>query len=386
MPGTLPERDWKYLRGIEKELLSKLCRRINRRAVEIIQAESGSEHEKYLALYRHIKESDLVVADCFNDWRRSNLDLKLRYLQRQNLLGEEQLGNLSEASLELLGSRAQATQSAGERAAGAVELIVLSVKEKAARCRILGSDDIVTLRASGTGELVPGEIVVVKPAKNWSYGGHPYLSGEIDSVRLDIPALGLVPLKLRPLGLWSPEEHYWGEADEPIEKWAEPIIARGARQEYEMEQVLPGANPDDFDSDPISESNSLKETGDRNAAYKVLMDLCQADLRCLDAHAHLGNFYFDTAPEIALRNYGAGFRIGELSMAPEFAGLLPWGYLDNRPFLRCMHGYGLCLWRLGRFPEAAEIFRRMLWLNPSDNQGVRFLIDEVSDGIAWSED
>jgi hypothetical protein len=60
MPGTLPERDWKYLRGIEKDLLSELCRRINRRAVEIIQAESGSEHEKYLALYRHIKESDII--------------------------------------------------------------------------------------------------------------------------------------------------------------------------------------------------------------------------------------------------------------------------------------------------------------------------------------
>lgn len=27
-------------------------------------------------------------------------------------------------------------------------------------------------------------------------------------------------------------------------------------------------------------------------------------------------------------------------------------------------GFGLCLWRLGRFEEAAGIFDRMLWLNP----------------------
>jgi tetratricopeptide (TPR) repeat protein len=42
-----------------------------------------------------------------------------------------------------------------------------------------------------------------------------------------------------------------------------------------------------------------------------------------------------------------------------------------------MHGFGLCLWRLGRFEEAERIFNRMLWLNPSDNQGMRFLIGEV---------
>jgi len=38
---------------------------------------------------------------------------------------------------------------------------------------------------------------------------------------------------------------------------------------------------------------------------------------------------------------------------------------------------------VARFPQAGEIFQRMLWLNPSDNQGVRFLIDEVRDGVAW---
>jgi hypothetical protein len=25
----------------------------------------------------------------------------------------------------------------------------------------------------------------------------------------------------------------------------------------------------------------------------------------------------------------------------------------------------------------------MLWINPSDNQGVRFLIDDVREGTAW---
>lgn len=61
------------------------------------------------------------------------------------------------------------------------------------------------------------------------------------------------------------------------------------------------------------------------------------------------------------------------------------GWINNRPFLRCMHGYGLCLWRLCRFEEAACIFDGMLWLNPSDNQGVRFVIDQVGGGAASTQ-
>jgi hypothetical protein len=266
---------------------------------------------------------------------------------------------------------------------GPIELVVLSVKEKAARCRLVGSNRVITLRASRLWDIVPGEIAVVNPRKQWSYAGHPYLSGEIESSRLDIDAWGLVPLKLEDRGLWTPEEHYWGEVDEPIEAWARPIIARGPRRSFEMEQVVPGRDPDDLDSDPICESNDLKDACDPVAARHILMELCQADLRCLDAHAHLGNFVFDSGARVAIRHYEVGVRIGELSLGPDFDGLLPWGHIDNRPFLRCMHGFALCLWRLERFKEAERVFERMLWLNPSDNQGVRFLIDDVRARTLW---
>ena len=78
-------------------------------------------------------------------------------------------------------------------------------------------------------------------------------------------------------------------------------------------------------------------------------------------------------------------RIGELSLGPDFDGLLPWGHIDNRPFLRCMRGFGLCLWWLERFEEAQRVFERMLWLNPPNNQGVRFLIDDVGARTPWED-
>jgi hypothetical protein len=99
-----------------------------------------------------------------------------------------------------------------------------------------------------------------------------------------------------------------------------------------MEQVLPGAEPADWDSDPITESNELKDAGDYRGALKILMDLCDADLRCLDAHAHLGNIVFDSRAADAARHYEVGVRIGELSLGPDFDGVLPWGYVDNRRF------------------------------------------------------
>jgi hypothetical protein len=268
---------------------------------------------------------------------------------------------------------------------GPIELVALSVKEKTARCRLLGSDRAITLRASSLWDVVPGEILIVRPRKQWSYAGHPYLSGAIESARLDVAVLGLMPLKIEAKSTWAPDEHDWGEEGEPIAEWAKPIIARGPRPAFEMKQVVPGRGPDNFDFDPIGESNDLTDSGDSGAARKVLMELCQADLRCLDAHAHLGNLAFEHGPKEAIRHYEAGLRIGELSLGPAFDGLLPWGHIDNRPFLRCMHGFGLCLWRLGRFDEAERIFDRMLWLNPSDNQGVRFLFDEVRAKTVWED-
>jgi hypothetical protein len=95
---------------------------------------------------------------------------------------------------------------------------------------------------------------------------------------------------------------------------------------------------------------------------------------------------FEHTPGQAIRHYEVGVRIGELSLGDGFAGVLPWGRIDNRPFLRCLHGFGLCLWRLGRDDEAAAVFEKLLWLNPADNQGVRSLLAQVRAGRRWEDD
>ena len=97
------------------------------------------------------------------------------------------------------------------------------------------------------------------------------------------------------MGIWDPAEEYWGEKGDPMPAWAKPIIAAGPRPEYEMEQIIPGEDPASLD-DPITCSVDLKNAGHYREAEELLQKLCGQDLRCLDAHAHLGNLIFDHRP------------------------------------------------------------------------------------------
>ena len=51
-----------------------------------------------------------------------------------------------------------------------------------------------------------------------------------------------------------------------------------------------------------------------------------------------------------------------------------WGLIETRPYMRAQLGIADCLVEAGQFAEAAAVLQRMLALNPSDNQGVRYLL------------
>ena len=65
--------------------------------------------------------------------------------------------------------------------------------------------------------------------------------------------------------------------------------------------------------------------------------------------------------------------------------VFPWGLIDNRPFLRCLHGLGITLYRQRNVVDAMSIFQKMIWFNPNDNQGARFLTDSLVKGIKWED-
>ena len=102
MDGPIKERDWKYLRAIYDELIDELCSRILTKAVKVAAAGKERPHQRYLTLYRYIKKSDDIVAECFNDWRRSTINNRILSLRRHKLLTDEHVKRLSETAQDWL--------------------------------------------------------------------------------------------------------------------------------------------------------------------------------------------------------------------------------------------------------------------------------------------
>lgn len=75
--------------------------------------------------------------------------------------------------------------------------------------------------------------------------------------------------------------------------------------------------------------------------------------------------------------YAAGVEAGERALGPEVfeqaVGAF-WGILETRPYMRAKEGLAHMLWEMGRREEAIATAQEMLRLNPSDNQGMRYIL------------
>lgn len=283
----------------------------------------------------------------------------------------------------LLGLEADAPTSAGPVC---IDAIVLKVNQRSARVRILGESGQVTFRSGDVWQIVPGHVVTLTIERRWTWNGDAYASGRIEDARIDVAKLGLEPLPLEGGELEDLRSAYepYRTPDPYAPLWRKLTAKR--RAGFEMDPIAWGALPGlDADENPTCDAAELAEVGDHEGARELLMEALGADLRCIDAHAHLGSLEFDRSPKRAIVHYEIGIRIGELSLPPGFDGVLLWGRIYNRAFLRCLHGYGLCLWRLGKPAEAQEAFERILSLNPNDNQGVRFCWEDVRNRRSWEQ-
>ena len=75
-----------------------------------------------------------------------------------------------------------------------------------------------------------------------------------------------------------------------------------------------------------------------------------------------------------------GVEIGHSVIPEEFKrgiSKIPWSYLENRPFLRCLHGHAFALHVEGKNEESITVFQEILDYNPDDNQGVRDILMEM---------
>jgi hypothetical protein len=123
-------------------------------------------------------------------------------------------------------------------------------------------------------------------------------------------------------------------------------------------QLLPGGDDPDA-RDVIEEALALRHGRQHERAEAVLLGVAAWDPRCPDAHAHLGLLAFAAGDvEAALAHYAAGVWVAERSLPGDFDGVLSWGWVDNRPFLRWLHGLIISAWRLSQLEQARRFAGR----------------------------
>lgn len=129
--------------------------------------------------------------------------------------------------------------------------------------------------------------------------------------------------------------------------------------------------------DELDEALDQRESGrlSDNAYVATLETLVARAPEFIDGHAHLGFALLERGKtQKALDACLHGVAIAERSIPEDFDGRIEWGHLDNRPFLRAMHGAVVCQVRLRRRQAAVALMEKMLAYNPNDNQGIRYLL------------
>lgn len=98
----------------------------------------------------------------------------------------------------------------------------------------------------------------------------------------------------------------------------------------------------------------------------------------IDALHHLAMLFASQGLELeAYLSVREAVRIGLEGIPAEFSwhtGQMLWGHLDNRPFLRAYYALGLHLQAHQGAAKAAEVFTRLVSVNPNDNLGARYVL------------
>jgi tetratricopeptide (TPR) repeat protein len=144
-------------------------------------------------------------------------------------------------------------------------------------------------------------------------------------------------------------------------------------------KMASGEIPPSAALDPLDEAQSLVyEAWNSEDVVKVELAHRALDLSpdCADAYIILAEEDADSV-EAAMGLYRKAVDAAERTLDPslfaEPAGRF-WSIMETRPYMRARLGLAESLWELGKKEEALQHLRDLLRLNPSDNQGVRYIL------------
>lgn len=147
--------------------------------------------------------------------------------------------------------------------------------------------------------------------------------------------------------------------------------------------------PDGADAH-FDEALACWDDGDDAKAEELLRSLLLVAPEHIDALHHLALIFASQGLELeAYLAWREAVRVGLEGIPAEFSwhtGQMLWGHLSNRPFMRAYHALGLHLQAHQGASKAAEIFMRLVSVNPNDNLGARYLLMQtLLDAGDWTK-
>lgn len=95
MANDIRESDWKLFKEVRAAALERFCEGILAEVADLAGDQSKGSHERYLLVYGLIKERDALIADAFNDLRRSTMLRQLGFMWSLELVTDEEFARFS---------------------------------------------------------------------------------------------------------------------------------------------------------------------------------------------------------------------------------------------------------------------------------------------------
>ena len=260
------------------------------------------------------------------------------------------------------------------------ELLVLKILTNGFRTKNLTTKETLSLKTDIPYEVSELDTIIFQIDKEWTFKKQKYATGKVIENKFILENIEMPKIKYTSEGLWDPNKAYGDKAEEYFPEY----IKEGYREEIILKEYSGYGFYKPYE-DPIS---NVAETEDWYEAYDILTRLWEDYPECIDALVHLGSLYFEKKDSLnhCYNCYKVAVEIVKKSLPKDFDGIILWGFIENRPYLRALNGYCFTLWRQQQFEEALAVAEKLYRICPSDNLGIRFIIDKIRNHEEWSEE
>jgi hypothetical protein len=98
----IAESDWRIFKGLRELALERFCERILGDIARISSDTSKTKHERYVAIYRLVRERDKEIVPIFDHLRRSSAVRQIIAFRSHDLLTAQELRQLSPELVKLI--------------------------------------------------------------------------------------------------------------------------------------------------------------------------------------------------------------------------------------------------------------------------------------------